>query len=303
MMTFRHSTFVRFMPESIGASNSNGTKDPILFLTRLLFLFLLLCILVGCQVSPQKNPDTERLLFTKKLQPHIIETSNYQLWALSPATKASDTLRIYIEGDGRAWLRRGVASTDPTPRNRLVHRLMLQDSKPDIAYLARPCQFVMNHNCTQESWTFGRYNKDALKALNAAVSVLKDKHHYKKLELVGYSGGATMALLIAANRKDVISIRTVAGNLSPEYTNRLHKVSPMPAALNPENYAPELSMLPQIHFYGEQDRVIRGDIAQHYQKQFTHKGCIQITAVIKASHSRHWSTAWPQLLDKRPGCR
>ena len=60
-------------------------------------------------------------------------------WTSPPVTHRSNTtVRIYIEGDGRAWVRRGRPATDPTPQNRLVHYLMKEDPKSDIAYLGRP---------------------------------------------------------------------------------------------------------------------------------------------------------------------
>ncbi|WP_194842530.1 alpha/beta fold hydrolase [Endozoicomonas sp. OPT23] len=259
--------------------------------------------LSGCQVSHQGNSDTDQLILAKRLNSSIIDSQPYQIWALTPAERSSNTLRVYIEGDGRAWLRKGVVSTDPTPRNRLIHRLMMQDAKFDIAYLARPCQFIMNSHCSRDVWTFGRYNKDILQAMNSAVTTLKNQGNYKQLELIGYSGGATLALLIASERSDVTSVRTVAGNLVPDYTNNLHRVSPMPEALNPVDYRIKLVKLPQIHFYGTEDRVIPAAISQYYRQQFSQTHCIQTIAVEKASHSSRWTESWSQLLKNEPACR
>ncbi len=280
-----------------------GTMAPIALSTRLITLIALIFCLSGCQSGHQDNTDTKQLILNRSLQNHVIDTPSYPIWSLSPPLKSSNTLRIYIEGDGRAWLRKGVVSTDPTPRNRLIHRLMLQDSKTDIAYLARPCQFIMGENCSRNSWTFSRYSQDSLLALNTAVTSLKNRNNYEKLELVGYSGGATMALLIAANRKDVISVRTVAGNLVPDYTNSLHQVSPMPEALSPVDHKTELIKLPQIHFVGTKDRVVPLDVARNYQQRLAQTKCIQIRTVERASHSSYWAESWPYLLKKLPVCK
>ncbi|WP_160174013.1 lipase family protein [Endozoicomonas montiporae] len=214
----------------------------------------------------------------------------------------SDIFRIYIEGDGKAWMRSGRPSPDPTPVNRLVHQLMLQDPKPEIAYLARPCQFSMEKGCTPHTWTFGRYSNSVANSMNDAISSLKHQYKFKTLELVGYSGGATIALLIAARRDDVISVRTIAGNLDPAFTNHFHRVSPMPDALNPIRHINELKQVPQIHFYGKKDSVITGDVSRHYVSRFPEPHCIKTMAIEGANHHDGWTTEWAELLEKEIPC-
>ncbi|WP_252180061.1 alpha/beta hydrolase [Endozoicomonas sp. 4G] len=231
-----------------------------------------------------------------------IPTSTYTLKAWMPRQSRTEKLRVYIEGDGKAWLKRGTPSSDPTPINRLVHSLMLADPYPDIAYLGRPCQYIMTRICNKSVWTFGRYDSASLESTSEALDYLKKKGGYKKLELVGYSGGATLALLSASQRDDVTSIWTVAGNLDPLFTNQFHKVSPMPSALNPLDFQDQLNGIPQLHFYGSEDLIIPEQVSKHYQTSLSSRECTSIVRVEGATHSTGWSNKWKQLIGINPAC-
>ena len=268
-----------------------------------LLLVTVLFIFPGCQTNSPLE-ITEQLARKKHLNTQVIHTTEFSIMGMQPShDKSSDILRIYIEGDGKAWMRSGRPSSNPTPTNRLVHKIMAEDEKRDIAYLARPCQFIMQPDCSPYIWTFGRYDQKVINSMNEAVTKLKQQYNFKQLELIGYSGGATIALIIAASRDDVISVRTIAGNLDPEFTNNFHKVSPMPTAINPVSFANNLKRVPQIHFYGEKDSIIPKEVSDHYLKFFAHPTCIQTVAVEKASHHDGWTEKWAELLKKEAQCK
>ncbi|MGI9277800.1 MAG: alpha/beta fold hydrolase [Endozoicomonas sp.] len=242
---------------------------------------------------------TEQKAFASR----VIHTPGFAIQSWQPGHHGlSKTLRVYIEGDGRAWSRKGRPSSDPTPRNRLVHNLMLSDPKPDIAYLARPCQFQQDPHCNTETWTFGRYDNSVIQSMSRALDTLKQSGEYQQLELVGYSGGATIALLLAARRNDILSIRTIAGNLDPAFTNRYHRVSPMPSAMNPVHFTDRLQKVPQLHFYGTDDEVIPAAVSRHYLSLFRNRSCIQLEPVVGASHGEGWAEGWGQLLSRTVSC-
>ena len=266
-------------------------------------VLLLLLFLAGCQ-TPPNDSATRQLTEKKAFTSRAVYTPGFTIQSWQPRHPGvSDTLRVYIEGDGRAWRRKGRPSSDPTPLNRLVHNLMLNDPKPDIAYLARPCQFEQDPLCNTEVWTFGRYDNAIVQSMNSALNTLKQSGDYQKMELVGYSGGATIALLLAARRNDILSIRTIAGNLDPSFTNHYHHVSPMPSAMNPVHYTDKLKMVPQLHLYGTDDAVIPAAVARHYLSQFNDRSCIQLESVAGASHGEGWTDGWKQLLSRTVSCR
>ena len=262
---------------------------------KLLFaLIIFSCLIIsGCSFSSYKAIDPGSLINPMQ----VVNFTNipWPLQAWIPKVKKSSRLRIYIEGDGRAWLSRSMPSMDPTPKSNLVHNLLSQDSTHDVAYLSQPCQFVQNSSCSQHVWTFGRYSITALQSMNAVIDKLKTSKKYSEIELIGYSGGATMALLLAAHRQDVVLIRTVAGNLVPEFTNKLHQVSQMPDALNPLEFTSKLSQIKQIHFVGTKDNIIPIDIANYYLANVANQNNIHIVPV-NASHAKGWVEQWQDLL-------
>ncbi|MDD7805787.1 MAG: hypothetical protein PUP46_09575 [Endozoicomonas sp. (ex Botrylloides leachii)] len=267
----------------------------------LAFITVGLILLSGC-TTRSEDIYTKKLNNTHHQQVYVANDGlPITLW-LSRQQKASNTIRLYIEGDGRAWLRRNRVSSDPTPKNRLVHSLMLQDSKIDKAYIARPCQYEKNNTCSPELWTFSRYSSASIQAINQAITFIKESKHYHSIELIGFSGGATIALLIAAQRNDIQSVRTIAGNLDPSYTNTLHRVSPMPTALNPKDFSNRLQHIPQWHFIGKSDPVILPVIFEHYLSAFKNKRCIKSQLIDHATHHNGWVNIWPKLLQLKLPC-
>lgn len=270
---------------------------------RIHILIIFLIFLSSCSSTPH-SLNTDNLIELKQLSPLVVKTNTYSIMTLAPLRPVNTKmLRVYIEGDGKAWMRSGSPSPDPTPINRLVHKIMLEDSHKDIAYLARPCQFISSSECSPYTWTFGRYDQKALEAMDTALTKVKQRGNYEQVELIGYSGGATIALLLASKRHDVINVRTIAGNLDPKFTNSFHKVSPMPTALNPTDHLDRLSKVPQIHFYGSKDFVIPQAISSHYKKRFNDSSCLQVRPVSGANHHSGWTEYWQDLLKEKPECK
>ncbi len=77
-----------------------------------------------------------------------IPTENFILTGFVSENQAlSRVLTIYIEGDGLAWISRSIISPDPIPINPIGLKLALQHTQHKVvAYLARPCQYVMKQN-------------------------------------------------------------------------------------------------------------------------------------------------------------
>ncbi|PJE80498.1 hypothetical protein CI610_00524 [invertebrate metagenome] len=263
---------------------------------------LLVLFLSGCQTRPTALSTEMNNAFNHRFKEAIIDTPHFSVYTRLPNQPPhNDTLRVYIEGDGNAWIRRSRISQNPTPKNRLMHRLMLQDTKQDIAYIARPCQFIRpSHTCVPDAWTFSRYDPVMVNTINEVIDrIIKNK--YQKIELVGFSGGATIALGLTALRNDITSIRTVAGNLDPAYVNQWHHVTPMPTAIDTLTLANTLKKIPQRHFIGKKDRIIPYEIYQHYHRNIPSL-CITHTIVDNASHGHGWEAHWESLLKEPLPC-
>ena len=126
-------------------------------------------------------------------------------------------LHVYLEGDGRAWLSRYRASHNPTPRNPVALSLAARDYADNVMYIARPCQYVSfdkNPDCKFPYWTHKRFAPEVIDSVSAVIDLGKKKAKARDLEMIGFSGGGAVAILVSAQRRDVTGIRTVAGNLN-----------------------------------------------------------------------------------------
>jgi len=269
-------------------------------------LFLSLLILFGCShTSPSKRLAlAEQLASQNDWQKTILKTSSFELSSFLPKkTVMSKTLTVYIEGDGFAWRTSRRPSADPTPHNPVALKLALKHQNTAVAYLARPCQYQNNSEnsqlCEQSYWTNKRYSEEVINASEQALTQLKDKYRAEKIILVGYSGGAAVAALLASRREDVAKLITVAGNLDHQAWTEFHKVSPLTGSLNPIDYRQQLQSIPQVHFVGEDDKNIPAKLSQDFIANYDSKKFAKVIVVPEQSHSCCWQEIWPKLiLDK-----
>ena len=271
--------------------------------TAVVSLFLL-GVLSGCTVlDPDAHADA--LAEPAHLRRQLVDTGPFVLTTFSRISHPGEPLRVYIEGDGVAWLSRTEPSLDPTPRKAMGLALAAKDPAPNLVYLARPCQFTpmaANPRCAIPYWTGKRFSPEVIDSMNAAVSRFAALTPGQPVELVGYSGGGAVAVLIAARRTDVVSIRTVAGDLDDEFVNRLHDVSPMPESENAIDFARRVASIAQMHFRGAQDDVVPPSVAQRFVNA-TGTRCAQTAIVPGLTHDSDWSQHWPALLKVVPTCR
>jgi pimeloyl-ACP methyl ester carboxylesterase len=265
------------------------------------FLSALLLCAAGCAAVFSQNDRyaaADRVADRAGFEKSFIRTSSFTLTAFTRFTKKGDPLHVYIEGDGAAWLSRTRLSDDPTPQSPLVLELAALDPTSNVAYLARPGQYAADGvpDCDAAYWSDRRFSDEVVEAMSRGVDELRKRAGAGEIHLVGYSGGAAIAVLVAARRIDVVSLRTVAGNLDPDAVNRHHRVSPFMDAKNPMNVAAKLRNLPQRHFVGSQDTVIPSGIARSFLKRSGRRDLSAITIVEGATHTRGWRERWKDLL-------
>ena len=213
---------------------------------------------------------------------------------------------VYIEGDGVAWISKKEPSLDPTPRNPVSLHLATRDTSKNVIYLARPCQYSKladeEKPCPMEYWTSGRFAPEVIKSVSMALDNIKARYDIHSFNLVGFSGGAAVAALVAAQRTDVATLRTVAGNLDHARLNQNHGVSAMEGSLNPAAIASQLANLPQHHFVSEWDEVVTPDIYDSYRTAMGPSTCSRSSLVREADHETGWVSIWPVLLKKPVDC-
>lgn len=265
-----------------------------------LSVLLSMMTLAGCA---DPNAHADAMAQPAGLRREQVGTDSFVLTAFVRIARRDQPLTVYIEGDGLAWRSRNEPSSNPTPHQALGLALAAADRSPNVAYLARPCQFTpmaANPRCGIPYWTNKRYAEEVVAAMNQAVTHYAAQVPGQRIHLVGYSGGGGLAALVAARRSDVASLRTVAGNLDHAEVNRVHKVSAMPESLNAIDVARDVAAIPQIHFSGAGDTVVPSVIAQRFAAAAG--PCAQARIVPGMSHDGDWGRLWPDLLAIAPFC-
>ncbi len=220
-------------------------------------------------------------------------------------------LVVYVEGDGRSWISRHRPAADPTPLDPVALRLAAADRSTSVAYLARPCQLVEHARrggCHPRHWTSHRYGSAAIGALDEALEHLLARARGRagapvRLVLVGYSGGGTIAALLAAGRGDVDCLVTVAANLDHVRWSELHRVSPLVGSANPPDRAAALAALPQVHLAGAADPTVPVAVLDAYLARLGATDAAVKVVVPGFDHDCCWADVWPQVLVAGTGDR
>lgn len=208
------------------------------------------------------------------------------------------TLHVYIDGDGRPWS--GSRPTaDPTPRNPLVLRLMALDPAPSI-YLGRPCYHGLASTppCVTALWTAERYSSAVVASMAAALHRVLQQREVDRLVWFGYSGGGSLAVLLAPQFTETTDLVTVAANLDIDAWADLHGYSRLVGSLNPARQAPVPTRIRQRHYVGGNDRVVPKDVVA--------RGPIDPNALVVIppyDHTCCWETIWPTVLAEVEGQR
>lgn len=262
-----------------------------------LALALIAVVLASCAGAPdlQSRLEAAQQQSGSKFQEIILGTSQFDLFVLAMPVSADGSLTIFIEGDGYAWQSRSRPSNDPTPITQTVLSLATAQTSGNVAYLARPCQFVGadSRNCNVSLWTGARYSEPVVAALDEAISYLLSRQPTQTLRLIGYSGGGTLAALLAARRTDVSSFVTIAAPLDIDAFTTHHGVTPLTASLNPRDYVNALAIIPQVHIVGGEDDVIPEEIASRYLDALPNQRCVQMLVVPDATHWSGWLAMRP----------
>ncbi len=264
---------------------------------KILYFLIISLLFTACTSSMGSN-NTNKNIYAHEENGFVakkFQTNDFILYGLlRPATENNNKLHVYIEGDGLAWINRNTISNNPTPTLNTGKDLALNDfSKGAVLYLARPCQYYSKEeleNCNYKYWTNHRLAPEVINSINAAINEAKQSTGASEISLVGYSGGAGVAVLVAAMRDDVYFLGSVAGLLDHNTWTNYHKVSPLNGSLNPIDVVENIKDLNQKHLTGSSDKTIPPVVnAKFCARLINPKSCIQLK---KIKHSGDWYKAW-----------
>lgn len=262
-------------------------------------LLLLASLLSACQAP---LGQLQALATTHERQVQTLPGSPFPLVLVGPHHAVNDQrLRIYLEGDGHAWATSSQPSLDPSPRQLLLAELAFTDPTSNL-YLARPCQFVSAATCNTALWTNRRYAEEVVHSLDQALDQIKMRYGNRDFELIGYSGGAALALLLAVRRDDIALVQTLAGNLSPRRWTALLKLTPLDGSLEPLDQRERLALIPQRHLLGDADRVIPQVLLDDYRRALGPASCLESVIMPGVSHAEGWHQAWATWREQPLNC-
>lgn len=273
-------------------------------LTGRVWRYCLLCcclLLSACVQLPspaQRQLAAQNLLEAQGWHWMQLDSGDFSLFAAMDTTAPhAEEITIYLEGDGLAWLNQDTPSDDPTPLDPVALRLALRQPDGHAVYLARPCQYLaqQREHCSQALWTEARFSPAVVAALDGAVTQLKARFAARRINLVGYSGGAALAMLLAERRDDVRLLVSVAGNIDPSAWVRLHGLSPLRASLDPLADIGSLHAERLFLLSGADDQNIPPQLADGVVAALNGRLPAISHSIDGFNHHCCWETDWPRL--------
>lgn len=211
------------------------------YLSKLLLLLLSTALLSSCKTltyGHEPGAIGDMYGFEKIL----VKGGDFWITTYQKVSNKHKPYVFYIEGDGAAFAGKYKVSRNPTPRRQMFINLAAMDDRPNIVYVARPCQYTpmeLNPKCKMQYWTDKRMSDDSVQAINDVINKVNNQH---KFSLIGFSGGGGIAVLIAARNYMVKDITTIAANLDHVAFTTLHNVTPMIGSLNPIEYTEQVKI-------------------------------------------------------------
>lgn len=262
-------------------------------LVRITGLLLFISMMIACS-NPAKRIDEKaielgfiRNVVQSSAFSHVVYRNNLNI--------ESGPLHVYLAGDGLPWATRNSISQDPTPRQSTILTLMAADKTTSI-YVGRPCYhgFAAQPPCSPIHWTHARYSEVVVNSMVEALRNAITPNNFSEIVFIGFSGGGTLAMLLAERFPQTGKIITIAGNLDPDAWTEHHGYSKLSHSLNPAHRPPLDANIFQLHLVGENDSkvppaLIRAAVAQQAN---TH-----ITEISNFDHSCCWQNIWPLVLD------
>jgi hypothetical protein len=205
----------------------------------------------------------------------------------------SRRVHVYLGGDGTPWLG-GLPTRDPTSRKPLELALMARDPGAGL-YLGRPCYHGLagEPGCTSALWTSDRYSETVVASMAAAMRRIVTAEDIDEIVWFGYSGGGSLAVLLARRFPESTAVITVSANLDIDAWTDAHGVPRLSESLNPARELPLPNRIVQIHYAGGRDRVVPLNVVRRGATETAH-----LIVVPDYDHVCCWEAAWPAILDE-----
>lgn len=253
--------------------------------------------LLGCSSDQMRINKAFDLAEKNHYQASIIKTSIFPIQIFYQAHNSKHAI-IYLEGDGLVLNKYGEIALNPTPTDPMALRLACVDKRNFTKIVIhRPYHFIKSENPDSRYWTTARYSPEVITSILDTIRSCQERFHFETIELVAYSGGACVALLLAPSLKNLQRIVSFAGNLDHKSWTFYHGTQPLFESLDPMKNIQTLRKIPQIHFLGSSDTNTTIDLGLAY-KQKINSDKVVIVPIDHFEHDSNWSSVWKKQIMK-----
>jgi len=121
--------------------------------------------------------------------------------------------------------------------------------------------------------------------------ILRDR--YKKIILIGFSGGGALAVLLARELPQTQAVITIAGVLDTDAWTDFHNYIPLSGSLNPARLTALPDNIRQIHIQGDRDVNVPPKLTTAYLQKQDNATVIRYPDV---DHTCCWENYWADIL-------
>ena len=260
------------------------------FKLKLIGSVLPLFFLLACQ---QLSRDSE-LILSNGWSRTVASGLGFNHLLIDNLKPFSQLLHVYIEGDGKPLNAAGFPSNDPSPDFPLALELM---GKANVRsyYIGRPCYFeVYSLRCNPNLWTEGRYSESIVNSLSKVISNLAEEREIP-VALIGFSGGGTLATLVASRNQYVRGLVSINANLDLGRWTSFYGARSLSDSLDPIQEQEKVNEpTKKIFFVGGRDLIVPSVISRKYVE--IHGG--ELIEYPNFTHTCCWLDIWESLLEK-----
>jgi dienelactone hydrolase len=282
----KHSAMNTILPTDAPPKGTNYSSN-----TLAISLVLLLC---GCQ---DLTARATRIASDAGLGVSAVPGTQYRHQVFSSPLIAGTPLYVFIEGDGSPWRRNGtLVADDPTPHHALALELATR-TPGSVIYLGRPCYFSARNDAACESrvWSSQRYSALVVESMAAVANRYAAANNSHCVILVGYSGGGTLAVLMAPLIPAACAVVTIAADLDIEAWTAWHGYLPLEGSLNPATQAALEPLIQQLHLVGDRDTTVPPRLSRRY---FDRLNSDQVWHFAAFDHVCCWVETWPEIITR-----
>jgi hypothetical protein len=229
------------------------------------------------------------------LSASIVQGTQYRHELFVSTAPRGAALYVFVDGDGSPWSSNGrKPARDPTPERALALELALRTPR-SVMYLGRPCYFLARSDsaCRPSVWTSQRYSASIVESLVRVVNRFVEDHAYRSVILIGYSGGGTLAVLMAPYIPSTVAVVTIGANLDVAAWSSWNGYLPLEGSLNPAAQAPLKPDVRQWHLVGGRDLIVPERVSRRYLDTLHPDQTWRFPAF---DHTCCWVEQWPNLL-------